>query len=255
MKYSPSELLDFLEFKYQQYSTPEFIDSDPILVPHLFTKRQDIEIAGFLTATISWGNRKSIIGNARKLIQMMDDDPHCFILEASENDLVPFRKFVHRTFNGEDCIFFLKSLKNIFKKYESMENLFLPANKAGMSQAIWQFREEFLLTPHQKRSEKHISDPLSGSSAKRINMFLRWMVRNDSRGVDFGLWNQIDPSKLICPLDVHVGKVARKLGLLTRKSNDWKAAEELTSSLRKFDPADPVKYDFTLFGLGIYEKF
>jgi uncharacterized protein (TIGR02757 family) len=255
MESPQSDLHDFLEFKYQQYNTPDFIDSDPILIPHLFSKKQDIEIAGFLTATISWGSRKSIIGNARRLIQMMDDDPHCFILEASENDLVPFRKFVHRTFNGEDCIFFLRSLKNIFTKNESMEKLFLPANKAGMSQAIRQFREEFLLTPHQKRSEKHISDPLSGSSAKRINLFLRWMVRNDSRGVDFGLWKQIDPSKLICPLDVHVGNVARKLGLLIRKSNDWKAAEELTSSLRKFDPADPVKYDFALFGLGIYEKF
>jgi uncharacterized protein (TIGR02757 family) len=255
MKYSPSKLLGFLEFKYDQYNTPEFINSDPISIPHLFTKKQDIEIAGFLTATISWGSRKSIIGNARKLIQMMDDDPHCFILEASENDLLPFRKFVHRTFNGADCIFFLQSLKNIFTKNESMEKLFLPANNAGMSQAIRQFREEFLLTPHQKRAEKHISDPLSGSSAKRINMFLRWMVRNDSHGVDFGLWKQIDPSKLICPSDVHVGKVARKLGLLTRKSNDWKAAEELTASLRKFDRHDPVKYDFALFGLGIYEKF
>jgi uncharacterized protein (TIGR02757 family) len=255
MKPLPSELFEFLEFNYDQYNTPEFIESDPISIPHLFTKKQDIEIAGFLTATISWGTRKSIIINARKLIQMMDDDPHSFIMGASEFDLLPFRKFVHRTFNGEDCIFFLQSLKNIFTKIESMEVLFMPANNIGMSEAIGHFREEFLLTPHQKRSEKHISDPLSGSSAKRINMFLRWMVRNDSHGVDFGLWKRITPSELMCPLDVHSGNVARKLGLLTRKSNDWKAAEELTLNLRRFDPSDPVKYDFALFGLGIYERF
>jgi uncharacterized protein (TIGR02757 family) len=255
MKPLPSELFEFLEFNYDQYNTPEFIESDPISIPHLFTKKQDIEIAGFLTATISWGTRKSIIINARKLIQMMDDDPHSFIMGASEFDLLPFRKFVHRTFNGEDCIFFLQSLKNIFTKIESMEVLFMPANNIGMSEAIGHFREEFLLTPHQKRSEKHISDPLSGSSAKRINMFLRWMIRNDSHGVDFGLWKRIAPSELMCPLDVHSGNVARKLGLLTRKSNDWKAAEELTLNLRRFDPSDPVKYDFALFGLGIYERF
>jgi uncharacterized protein (TIGR02757 family) len=255
MKPLPSELFEFLEFNYDQYNTPEFIESDPISIPHLFTKKQDIEIAGFLTATISWGTRKSIIINARKLIQMMDDDPHSFIMGASEFDLLPFRKFVHRTFNGEDCIFFLQSLKNIFTKIESMEVLFMPANNIGMSEAIGHFREEFLLTPHQKRSEKHISDPLSGSSAKRINMFLRWMIRNDSHGVDFGLWKRITPSELMCPLDVHSGNVARKLGLLTRKSNDWKAAEELTLNLRRFDPSDPVKYDFALFGLGIYERF
>lgn len=255
MKLSKQELFEFLELKHDQYNHPSFIESDPISIPHLFTKKQDIEIAGFLAATISWGSRKTIVSNARKLIKMMDDDPYCFILEASENDLAPFRNFVHRTFNGEDCIFFLKSLKNIFLKNESMEKLFLTANNAGMRRTIRQFREEFLLTPHQKRSEKHISDPLSGSSAKRINMFLRWMVRSDSRGVDFGIWKQIDPSQLICPLDVHVGNVARKLGLLTRKSNDWKAAEELTANLRKFDPSDPVKYDFALFGLGIFEDF
>ena len=255
MKLSKQELFEFLELKHDKYNHPSFIESDPISVPHQFSRKEDIEIAGFLTATISWGSRKSIISNARKLMHLMDDDPHCFILEASENDLVTFRKFVHRTFNGEDCIFFLQSLKNLYTKNESMEMLFLPANNAGMRQAIWQFREAFLLTPHLKRAEKHISDPLSGSSAKRINMFLRWMVRNDSHGVDFGLWKRIDPSTLICPLDIHVGRVARKLNLLTRKSNDWKTAEELTSNLRKFDPTDPVKYDFALFGLGIFEDF
>jgi len=255
MKLSNQELFEFLELKHDQYNHQSFIDSDPISIPHLFTKKQDIEIAGFLTATISWGIRKSIIINAGKLMQMMDYNPHNFIMEASDNDLAPFRKFIHRTFNGADCIYFLQSLKNIFTKNESMEALFLSANNAGMSQAIRHFREELLSTSHLKRSEKHIADPFSGSSAKRINMFLRWMVRNDPRRVDFGLWKRIDPSRLICPLDVHVGNVARKLGLLTRKSNDWRAAEELTASLRKFDPADPVKYDFALFGLGIFEDF
>jgi uncharacterized protein (TIGR02757 family) len=254
MKLAKNELLEFLELKHDQYNHPSFIESDPISIPHLFSKKQDIEIAGFLTATISWGNRKSIIANARKLLLMMDDDPHNFITEASESDLFQFRKFVHRTFNGEDCVFFLQSLKNIYTKHESMEELFLPSDN-GISHSIGNFRKEFLFTPHQKRSEKHIADPFSGSSSKRINMFLRWMVRNDSRGVDFGIWKQIDPSRLICPLDVHVGNVARKLGLLTRKGNDWKAAEELTANLRKFDPADPVKYDFALFGLGIFEDF
>jgi uncharacterized protein (TIGR02757 family) len=255
MKLSKQELFEFLELKHDQYNHQSFIATDPVSIPHLFTKKQDIEIAGFLTATISWGSRKSIIADATRLIQMMDYDPHGFILKASENDMIPFRKFVHRTFNGEDCIFFLRSLKNIYSRNESMENLFLPANDQGMNMAIRQFREEFLAIPHESRSEKHIADPFSGSSAKRINMFLRWMVRSDSNGVDFGLWRQISPSKLICPLDVHVGNVARKLGLVTRKSNDWKAAEELTSNLRIFDPADPVKFDFALFGLGVFEKF
>jgi len=255
MKLSKNELLEFLELKHDQYNHPSFNESDPISIPHLFTKKQDIEIAGFLTATISWGNRKSIIANARKLMRIMDDDPHYFIMEASESDLSQFRKFVHRTFNGEDCVFFLKSLKTIYTNHESMEELFLSSFHPGMNHAISHFRGNFLLKPHQKRTEKHVPDPLSGSAAKRINMFLRWMVRNDSHGVDFGIWKQIDPSILICPLDVHVGNVARKLGLLTRSTNDWKAAEELTANLRKFDPSDPVKYDFALFGLGIYEDF
>jgi len=255
MKLSKKEIFEFLELKHDQYNQPSFIDSDPISIPHLFKKKQDIEIACFLTATISWGNRKSIIINARKLIQMMDDDPHSFIMGASEYDLLPFRKFVHRTFNGEDCIFFLQSLKNIFTKIESMEVLFMPVNNIGMNQAIGHFRKEFLSTPHLKRSEKHLSDPMTGSAAKRINMFLRWMVRNDKRGVDFGLWKRISTADLFCPLDVHSGNVARKLGLLNRKANDWKAVEELTSSLRLFDPDDPVKYDFALFGLGVFERF
>ena len=248
-----NELKEFLDFKADYYNNPDFIESDPISVPHLFSRKQDIEIAGFLTATISWGTRMSIIINALKLIRLMDDDPYCFLTETSEKELSLFRKFVHRTFNGEDCIFFLWSLKNLYTEVESMENLFVPVN--DMAKAISHFREKFLQTHHHDRSEKHIANPLSGSSSKRINMFLRWMVRKDSHGVDFGLWKSINPANLICPLDIHVGKVARKLGLLTRKSNDWKAAEELTASLRQFDPSDPVKYDFALFGLGAFEDF
>jgi len=255
MKLSQQELFEFLEIKYDQYNHPSFIESDPISIPHLFTKKQDIEVAGFLTATISWGSRKTIVSNARKLIQMMDDDPYSFIMGASENDFSPFRKFVHRTFNGNDCIYFIKSLQNCYLKHGGLEDLFSTENKQGLKEKISGFRSIFLELSHDPHVEKHIADPMKNASAKRILMFLRWMVRDNSHGVDFGLWKSIDPSQLICPLDVHVGNVARNLGLLTRKSNDWKAAEELTLNLRRFDPSDPVKYDFALFGLGIYERF
>jgi len=246
-------LREFLEFKADFYNAPFFIEPDPVSVPHLFTKKEDIEIAGFLAATIAWGNRKSIISDARRLLAMMDNDPHDFLVNASSKDLKPFRKFNHRTFNGTDCIFFLESLKNIYRKHKSMEALF-PVETEGAQRAISHFRREFLKTPHEPRSEKHVSDPLKGSAAKRINMFLRWMVRSDAKGVDFGIWNSVSPASLVCPLDVHVGNTARSLGLLQRKSNDWRAAEELTANLRAFDPGDPVKFDFALFGIGAFEK-
>ncbi len=249
------ELLEFLEFKYMQYNQPGFIEHDPVSIPHLFHKKQDIEIAGFLTATISWGNRKSILASARKLMLMMDDDPHRFVLDASRHDLGPLRTFVHRTFNGSDCIFFVTSLKRIYRSHTSMEELFADLNTAGAGNAISEFRKSFLARHRDVHAGKHLADPLRGSSAKRINMFLRWMVRRDGRGVDFGLWNRISPSALICPLDVHTGNSARRLGLLKRRQNDWKAALELTESLRSFDPEDPVKYDFALFGPGAMEKF
>ena len=255
MKLSQQELFEFLELKHDQYNQPSFIDSDPVSIPHLFTKKQDIEIAGFLTATISWGNRKSIISNSGRLMQMMDWDPHNFILDASENDLAPLRKFVHRTFNGNDCIFFLQSLKNCYRNHGGLEKLFSMDVHKGLKETISGFRRIFLELSHDPHVGKHIADPLKNASAKRILMFLRWMVRNDSHGVDFGLWRKISPSELMCPLDVHSGNVARKLGLLTRNANDWKAVEELTASLRLFDPDDPVKYDFALFGLGVFEDF
>jgi uncharacterized protein (TIGR02757 family) len=221
----------------------------------LFSSREDIEISGFLTATISWGLRKSILQNARALMEMMDMAPYGFIRSFTPANLKPFRKFVHRTFNGNDCIFFLLSLQNIYNNYGGLESVFVPGPAAGVKGRIDTFRRIFLEFPHQPGQEKHIANPLKGASCKRINLFLRWMVRDDRRGVDFGLWKSVQPSELICPLDVHTGNVARKLGLLKRKTNDWKAAEELTAALREFDSADPVKYDFGLFGLGISENF
>ncbi|MCD4683999.1 MAG: TIGR02757 family protein [Bacteroidales bacterium] len=257
MNLSKSELKEFLEEKYDLYNRPKFIENDPISIPHIFTGKEDIEIAGFLTATISWGNRTSIINNAKKLIQLMDDAPFDFIMNFENPDLKRFQKFVHRTFNGEDCIYFLKSLKNIYQYHGGLEDVFNHLiNKGGnIIDSIIYLNKVFFELDHPERTRKHIANPLKKASAKRINMFLRWMVRNDKRGVDFGVWNTIKPSELFCPLDVHSRKVARKLGLLNRKANDLTSVIELTENLRKLDPTDPVKYDFALFGLGIYEKF
>jgi uncharacterized protein (TIGR02757 family) len=250
-----NELFEFLEFKYNQYNNPSFIREDPVSIPHRFSQKEDIEIAGFLTATFSWGSRNGIIKDAQKLLQMMDNAPYEFILKASPSELKPILSFYHRTFNGKDCCFFLTSLKNIYTHHNGLQNLFIPDEVTGVRGAITRFRTIFLETEHLQRSGKHLPDPGKGSSAKRILMFLRWMVRDDGRGVDFGLWKHIQPSSLMCPLDVHSSRVARKLGLLKRNANDWKAIEELTESLRRFDPDDPVKYDFALFGLGVFEKF
>ncbi|MCX6306651.1 MAG: TIGR02757 family protein [Bacteroidetes bacterium] len=246
------ELKELLDHKVLEYNTPEFIADDPVSVPHLFTLKQDIEISGFLSATIAWGNRKSIVQDSNRLVQMMDNTPYDFLLHAKPEDFKPFLRFVHRTFNGDDCLFFLTSLQAIYRQYQSLEPLFATMNEQGPAHAISRFRERFLSTDHLGRSEKHIANPLAGSAAKRINMFLRWMVRRDACGVDFGLWRSINPSMLICPLDIHVGRVARSLGLLHRAQNDWKAAIELTESLSMFDPHDPVKYDFALFGMGVH---
>jgi len=254
MLISQSKLSGYLEQKYREYNNPAFIESDPIAVPHSFNKKEDIEIAGFLTATLAWGNRKSILQNARHLMRMMDNRPCHFLTEASRQEMNPFNSFVHRTFNGTDCRFFLESLRNIYLNHGGLENQFVKINDLGVKESIRLFRRTFLEAKHERRSEKHISDPAKGSPAKRINLFLRWMVRNDNQGVDFGLWKRVNPANLICPLDVHVARVARSLGLLTRKTNDWNAAEELTVNLRKFDSADPVKYDFALFGIGVKKE-
>lgn len=251
-----SELKDFLDFKVEQYNTPEFIETDPVQIPHLFTRKEDIEIAGLLTATISWGNRKSILKNANFLMDLLDHAPYDFVRQHSEEDLEKLQQFVHRTFNGSDLKYFIKSLKNIYQNYQGLEKIFTThSTSASLQPAIHEFKQIFFELPHEKRTEKHVSDPLKNSAAKRINMYLRWMVRPRTGGVDFGLWKEISPGQLSCPLDVHSGNVARKLGLLKRRQNDAKALAELDTNLRKMDPIDPVKYDFALFGLGVFEKY
>ncbi len=250
------QLKSFLDFKVEQYNTPEFIASDPIQIPHQFSKKEDIEIAGFLTATIAWGNRKSILNNSGKLMEMLDYSPHDFILNHSPEDLKPLENFVHRTFNGIDLQYFIIALKHIYNRHNGIESIFEKyAEKDDLQPAIHHFKQHFFELPHLKRTEKHLSDPLKKSAAKRINMFLRWMIRKDPAGVDFGIWDSLSPSQLSCPLDVHSGNVARKLNLLKRKQNDAKAVHELDQALRKLDATDPVKYDFALFGLGVFEKY
>jgi uncharacterized protein (TIGR02757 family) len=249
-------LKEFLDKACETYNSPKFIVSDPISIPHRFSKKEDIEIAAFLAASISWGQRPTILKNASTLMSLMENCPQDFVMNSSEMELMKFRNFVHRTFNGEDCMFFLLALKHIYKNCGGLENVFTLGfqKDATIKNAIINFRDRFLETEHLSRSEKHISNPEKNSACKRINMFLRWMVRSDNKGVDFGLWKDIPPSALLCPLDVHSGNNARKYGLLTRNQNDWKAIEELTGNLRKFDANDPVKYDFALFGLGVFEK-
>lgn len=249
-------LKDFLDSKVVEYNHPRFIETDPIQVPHTFKIKEDIEIAGFLTASIAWGNRKSIIHNAYRMMQLLDRAPYDFIMNHKEDDLERLLPFVHRTFNGDDFIQFIKSLQHIYTNHGGLEHIFsVHAEPYSLQRAIHEFKKTFFEINHLRRTQKHLSDPLKGSAAKRLNMFLRWMVRNDNSGVDFGLWKKLKPSQLSCPLDVHSGNVARKLGLLHRKQNDAKALEELDASLRRLDPNDPVKYDFALFGLGVFEKF
>ncbi|MCL5244423.1 TIGR02757 family protein [Cellulophaga sp. 20_2_10] len=251
-----TELKEFLDLKVVQYNNPDFITSDPIQIPHSFTKKEDVEIAAFLTATIAWGNRKSIIKNAKRMMELLDNSPHDFVLNHSDDDLGNFKGFVHRTFNEIDLTFFVQSLKNIYTNHGGLEAVFKTHTKENdLQTGISKFKTTFFEIEHPKRTTKHISDPLKGSAAKRINMFLRWMVRDSNTNVDFGIWKTIDPALLSCPLDVHSGNVARKLGLLKRKQNDAKALAELDKSLRKLDPKDPSKYDFALFGLGVFEGF
>ncbi len=253
MSVSKDELHDFLEAAYDKYNRPDFITTDPVSIPHLFSKKEDIEISAFLAATIAWGQRPTIINNAKKLVQAMDLSPYDFVMNATGNDLQRLENFKHRTFNSVDLSFFIYALRNIYTEHGGIEKVF--SKKKNIKDALTHFNKVFFSIPHPKRTEKHVSNPAAGSAAKRLNMFLRWMVRNDKRGVDFGIWKTISPSQLYCPLDVHSGNVARKLKLLKRKQNDWQSAEELTKALRKFDAADPVKYDFALFGLGVFEKF
>jgi uncharacterized protein (TIGR02757 family) len=246
---------DLLDSKYDYYNRKEFIETDPIQIPHLFNRREDIEISGFFAATLAWGQRKAIINKSRKLMALMDNKPYSFITGAGERELIRFESFCHRTFNATDTLYFLQALKNIYNKHGGLRSVF----EKGFDQthdagkALQHFRKCFFELEFPARTIKHVPDVSRGSSAKRLNMFLRWMVRNDDRGVDFGLWNGIDPAWLVVPLDLHTGSTARKLGLLERKQNDWKAVTELTGQLRAFDPSDPVKYDFALFGIGAFE--
>jgi uncharacterized protein (TIGR02757 family) len=251
-----TDIKKFLDEKVDKYNRPAFIETDPIQVPKQFSQKENIEIAAFLTATISWGNRPAILKNASRLMNLMDNNPLEFILQASDKELNNLNSFVHRTFNGQDCGYFIYSLRNIYTNHGGLQQVFESGFRISHSveSALKHFHQIFFEIPGE-RTRKHIANVERGASAKRLNMFLRWLVRDDNCGVDFGLWKGIPASALMLPLDVHTGNVARKLGMLQRKQNDWKAVEEVTKTLRKFDPEDPVKYDFALFGLGIFEKF
>ena len=251
-----SELKVFLDEKADFYNAPEFIDNDPVQIPHRFSLKQDIEIAGFLTATISWGNRKAIINDAEKMLDFMEQTPYDFIRNVSLKELQTLEnRSIHRTFNGEDFKEFILNLKRIYNENESLEHLFLVEEHEGnFYHALERFRKNFIGNVHH-RSHKHVSSTYKNSSAKRLMMFLRWMVRKDRKGVDFGIWKDIDPKNLSVPLDVHTGNISRKLNLIQRKQNDWKTVEELDSVLRKFNADDPAKYDFALFGLGVSKDF
>jgi uncharacterized protein (TIGR02757 family) len=256
MDLNNTELRDFLNEKVRQYNTPNFIELDPVQIPHMYSKKEDIEISGFLAATISWGNRTSIIKSAKQMMSLMGNSPYDFIMNHENKHLEKINGFVHRTFNSADFIVFIKGLKYIYQKKKGLECIFNEfKTKDSIQPAIHNLKKEFFSISHLNRTQKHLSDPYNGSAAKKINMYLRWMVRQDNAGVDFGIWKSISPSILSCPLDVHSGNVARKLGLLNRKQNDAKAVMELDISLRQMDNNDPVKYDFALFGLGIYEGF
>lgn len=256
MELNYSELKEFLDEKVELYNHPNFIESDPIQIPHRYSLKEDIEIAGFLSATIAWGNRKMIISNAKKLMELMGNTPFDFVMSHTKKDLDTLQQFVHRTFNGEDCKTFVMALQNIYQNHQGLEAVFAQnQTDQSMQESISKFKSLFFEIPHSYRTQKHISDPLNNSAAKRLNMWLRWNCRQDQKGVDLGIWKSVPSSKLSCPLDVHSGNVARKLGLLTRKQNDGKALSELDTNLRLLDPQDPVKYDFALFGLGVFENF
>lgn len=250
------ELKIFLDEKAAQYEAISFLEDDPIQIPHQFSKKEDIEISAFLVATIAWGNRKSIIKSGKKMMELVENDPYKFVKEHTKKDLEKLHVFVHRTFNGHDFTYFITALQHIYTHCGGLENVFSTSpNTLNLQDNLHNFNQLFFSLPHQKRTEKHVADPWKGSAAKRINMFLRWMVRPAHRKVDFGLWSQIHPRQLSCPLDVHSGNVARKLNLLQRKQNDAKAVLELDQALRAMDENDPVKYDFALFGLGVFEQF
>lgn len=248
----PAAVRDLLDEAYERHARPSFGMDDPIQVPKAFDDRADAETIGFLTATIAWGQRRTIIRNAWELVRLFDEAPHDFVMHASAAELDRLDRFVHRTFNGIDLRHFVLGLRHLYARHGGVENAFLADGAADtMARMIARFRQRFLEPAHEKRTDKHVADPSRGSNAKRINMYLRWMVRPNDRGVDLGLWRLITPARLMVPLDVHTGRVARELGLLGRKQDDWKAVEELTAVLRELDPHDPVRYDIALFGMGV----
>lgn len=247
------EIRELLDRLYEKYNTPDFIEHDPISIPHGFAGRGDREVSGFLAATIAWGNRKAIVKSARRMVEYMDGQPYDFTLNASPQELARLEKYVHRTFNGGDFISFVLALRSLIERYGGIGEFFEQTweRTGDMRAVLSEFRARFFDIDHQGRCEKHVSSIDKGASCKRLNMYLRWMVRDDGRGVDFGMWKRIPASALYLPLDVHSGNMGRALGLLKRKQNDWKSVEEITGALRELDPDDPVKYDFALFGAGI----
>lgn len=256
MKLNKKDLKDFLDEKVDKYNRLDFIESDPISIPHFYSEKEDIEISGFMVANIAWGNRKMIIKNGKRMMELLGNSPYDFIINHKDIHLERISGFVHRTFNEKDFIYFIKALKYIYIQKNGLEGIFNKYKTGDSLQfAIHQLKNIFFEIPHPLRTLKHIADPLNGSAAKKINMYLRWMVRKDNRGVDFGIWKNIETSILSCPLDIHSGNIARKLGLLTCKQNNAKAVTELDYHLREMDANDPVKYDFALFGLGVFENF
>lgn len=253
------QLKDFLDRKAAQYEQQDFIPVDPVSIPHRFALKQDIEIAAFFAAILAWGQRSTIINNCTRLLQWMDHAPHEFVLNFKEADLKPFLGFVHRTFNDTDAIYFLHFLQYHYRNHHSLESAFVTDAKdddENVTNILNGFYNYFFSLPHYpERTRKHIAAPAKNSACKRLNMFLRWMVRSNDKGVDFGIWKHIKPSQLICPLDTHSGRVARRLGILSRKQDDWKAATELTDNLKILDADDPVRYDYALFGLGVEERY
>lgn len=247
---------DFLEELADKYNCSDFIADDPISIPHRFENRNDREIAGFLAATIAWGNRKAIVKNASRMMNLLDDDPYNFIVGSTEKEMLHLGDFVHRTFNGGDFSYFILALKNIYLNHGGIGSFFEKsyAESGDLRVSLAEFHKLFFTLEHPQRVRKHLSSIERGAACKRLNMYIKWMVRSDKNGVDFGLWN-IPSSALYLPLDLHSGNIGRQLGLLTRTQNDWKAVEEITASLREFDPTDPVKYDYALFGAGVNNYF
>lgn len=249
------EIKDFLDDKVERYNRPEFIIDDPISIPHSFSKKEDIEIAAFWTAILSWGQRKTIISKAKELFGMMDNSPHDFIVNHQLSDLKKLENFKHRTFLADDTLFFIAALKAVYNQYDSLEGAFILDTKSddfSMFHSLTAFHSLFFnIAEGLSRTKKHLPNPERGSTCKRLNMFMRWMVRQDDKGVDFGIWNQIPPSALMIPYDLHVDRVVKHYGLAKRQQTDWKLVEEVTEFCRILDPRDPAKYDFALFGLSV----